>query len=107
MGQQTFDGDDLTRLRTAYRRRVNGWLPQAARCAGDWPIQADHCFARVVLDAVFDDVWYDHVDDRPAIKQLAAADLRQAIAIAEWLLRKGRPAVVTLHERSLRWREPD
>jgi hypothetical protein len=50
MGQQTLGGDDLTPLRETYLHRVTEALPKQAAEAGDWPIQRDHCFARVVLD---------------------------------------------------------
>lgn len=104
MGQQTLDGDDIDALRAEYDRLVNSALPAAATCAGDWPIQHDHCFARVVLDGVFEDVWYDHVDGRPAVRHLSVTDLRRAVAIADRLLHEGCPAVTALNERSLRWR---
>lgn len=104
MGQQTLDGDDLTDLRESYRRRVFEQLPRRAREAGDWPIEADHCFARVVLDALFEAEWYDHVDGRPAYEHLSAEQLRAAIAIADRLLEAGKPAVETLNDNSLAWR---
>jgi hypothetical protein len=107
VGQRTLDGDDVTRLRMAYSRRVNDWLPAAARCAGDWPIQTDHCFARVVLDTVFEDAWYDHVDGRPAVGHLSPTELSRAVAVADRLLRDGRPAVVEANDQSLRWRDAD
>ena len=105
MGQQTLDGDDVGALRAEYDRLVTRALPAAARCAGDWPIREDHCFARVVLDTVFADVWYDHVDGRPAVRHLPAADLRHAVAVADRMFREGRPTVTRLNERSLRRRD--
>lgn len=105
MGQRTLDGANLTELRATYERRVFEQLPRRAREAGDWPIDEDHCFARVVLDALFEDVWYDHVDGRPAVDHLSAEQLRDAIAIAERLLAEGRPAVTALNDDSLAWRD--
>lgn len=104
MDQQTLGGDDINGLRATYRRRVERDLPRVADHCGDWPITADHCFARVVLDAVFDGVWYDHVDGRPAYEHLSPEELRTAISVAERLLEEGRPAVVELNDQSLRWR---
>jgi len=101
MGQQSLGGADLTALRVRYLTLVNTRLPAAASEAGDWPIQADHCFARVVLDTLFEDVWYDHVDGRPAYRHLSADELRDAIATAEQLLETGRPLVEKLNRRSL------
>ncbi len=105
MGQTTPDGDELDALRIEYDRLVNSALPAAAACAGDWPIRHGHCFARVALDNVFADSWYGHVDGRPAYRQLSAADLRRAVAVADRMLREGRPTVARLNERSLRWRD--
>ncbi|CAM3764829.1 hypothetical protein [Polynucleobacter brandtiae] len=31
----------------------------------DWPVQNDHCFQRIVLDAICDGPWYDKII-RPA-----------------------------------------
>lgn len=104
MGQQTLGGDDLSALRAEYTRRVTERLPERARQRGDWPIQADHCFARVILDNLFEDVWYEHVTGRPAYKQLSATQLRAAIALADRMLAEGKPAVERMHRRSLAWR---
>ena len=94
MGQRTLDGDDISELRAAYRRRVTEELPRAARREG-WPISEDHCFARVVLD---------HVDGRPAYEHLSPAELEEAVALADRMLEAGRPAVEALNRDSLRWR---
>jgi hypothetical protein len=104
MGQQTLDGMDLTSLRDAYRERVTERLPDQARANEEWPIRDDHCFSRVVLDNVFEDVWYDHVDGRPAYEHLSAAELKRAVAIADRMLVEGAPAVREFHTDSLRWR---
>jgi len=105
MGQRTLDGSDLTDLRRRYRRLVTTELPRAARTGDDWPVSEDHCFARIVLDDVFDDVWYDHVAGRPAYEHLSASRLREAIDTAERLLDEGKPLVDELNRRSLVRRE--
>ena len=105
MGQRTLTGADLSALRAEYDRKVHHALPARAREAGDWPIRADHCFARVVLDSVFDDVWYDHVDGRPAYEHLTADELRAAIDVADRMLDGGRPVVAELNANSLRRRD--
>jgi hypothetical protein len=104
MGQRTLDGVDLTALRTAYARRLDDRLPAVAARRDGWPIHAGHCFERVVLDNLFRDEWYDHVEGRPARRHLAATQLRRAIDLADRMLDEGRPAVVELNARSLRWR---
>ena len=107
MGQETLDGTDITALRETYRRKVTEELPRAARDAGDWPIRLDHCFGRVVLDDLFEDEWYDHVDGRPAYEALSEAELRAAIETADRMLAGGRPVVAELNRNSLRWRGED
>ena len=104
MGQETLDGTDLTALRAEYRRKVTEELPRVAQASDGWPIHLDHCFGRVVLDNLFDDEWYDHVDGSPAYEQLSQAQLEEAIAIADRMLEEGRPAVEELNDNSLRWR---
>jgi hypothetical protein len=104
MGQRTLDGRDLTALRGAYVERVFERLPARARASDHWPVEADHCFAGIVLDNVFEDVWYDHVDGRPAYERLSAAELETAVALADRMLTEGRRAVEELNDNSLRWR---
>lgn len=101
MSQETLDGVDLTRLRVEYDRKVHSALPAQARANGNWPIQADYCFARVVLDNLFQDVWYDHVKGRPAYKRLSQDELQTAIDIADRMLIKGKPVVTDLNKSSL------
>ncbi|ERH10494.1 MAG: hypothetical protein J07HX64_02269 [halophilic archaeon J07HX64] len=105
MGQETLGGEDLSELREAYRRKVNEELPEQAQRSDGWPIHLDHCFGRVVLDNLFEDEWYDHVDGRPAYEHLSARELRAAIDIADRMLESGQPVVEELNENSLRWRD--
>ena len=103
MGQETLDGEDLTALREEYVRKVTEELPERAR-EGDWPVRYDHCFGRVVLDNLFEDEWYDHVDGRPAYENLTREQLAAAVEIADRMIEEGRPAVERLNRNSLRWR---
>ena len=105
MGQRTLDGDDLSDLRAEYDRLVHERLPAAARNGEGWPVHTNHCFARIVLDDLFEDEWYDHVDGRPAYEHLSAADLRAAIDTAEQLLDAGPSLATELNRNSLRWRD--
>ena len=105
MGQETLDGDDLSGLRETYRQKVHEELPTEAQQSTGWPIHLDHCFGRVVLDNLFEDEWYDHVDGRPAYEHLSAQELRTAIDIADRMLENGEPVVTELNENSLRWRD--
>lgn len=113
--------EDTTALQREYRRLTEAVLPAQARAGagvgdgdedrdgekegedGAWPVHEDHCFQRIVLDALFEDEWYDHVAGRPARESLTADQLREAIAIAESM--RGDPERVReLNERSLRYR---
>jgi hypothetical protein len=96
--------EDTTDLRREYRRLTEDVLP--AEADGSWPVHLDHCFQRIVLDAVFGDEWYDHVDGRPARDHLTADQLREAIAVAE-SMRSDPDRVRDLNDRSLRYRGHD
>ena len=61
-------------LRDEYRRLINDVLPSEIQS----PIRFNHCFARVVLDWLFGDIWYDHVD-RPAYRHLTAEQLARCV----------------------------
>lgn len=103
MGQRTLDGTDITKLRERYTTLVHERLPEAAQEEG-WPIDRDHCFARVILDTLFEDEWYDHVDGRPAYEHLSQSELEVAVAIAEQMIDGGRSVVTELNTESLRYR---
>lgn len=104
MGQETLSGDDLSNLREEYKRKVNEELPEKAQSSDGWPIHLGHCFGRVVLDNLFEDEWYNHIDGRPAYENLTQEELKQAIQIADKMLKDGKPVVEELNEKSLRWR---
>ncbi len=104
MPQRTLDGEDISQRRETYRRRIHEELPERAQNSDGWPIHLDHCFARVVLDNLFEDEWYSHVDGRPAYESLSAQELDAAIEIADRMLEEGQQAVAELNENSLRWR---
>ncbi len=80
-------------------------LPARAE-AERWPLRADHCFQRVVLDAVCGGRWYDHVVGRPAYLHLAPDRLEKAVSLAESLATgpDARELLERLDAQSLRWR---
>ena len=79
-------------------------LPAAARARG-WPIRHDHCFMRIILDHLFEDCWYHHLDRRlRAYKQLNQAQLERAVALGEAMLDADDLQVEAMNARSLRWR---
>lgn len=105
MGQRDLSGDEIEELRSMYNEKVNSKLPAKAREQGDWPVDQDHCFARIVLDNLFEDVWYRHLEDRPAYLNLSRQQLGKAIEIADRMLSKGREEVEVLNQKSLSYRE--
>lgn len=95
--------NDKTLLREQYLDLVNHQLPAKAQQTA-MPVRFNHCFARIVLDNLFGDCWYRHLSrQQPAYKQLDEAQLKQAIALAQSMLRSPKTAEL-LNQNSLRWR---
>ena len=65
---------DRERLQAEYQTLINQTLPATYT----QPVRFNHCFGRIVLDWLFGDVWYDHLD-RPAYRHLTAEQLSQCI----------------------------
>lgn len=84
-----------------YRTR----LPKLAKAKDPvqpkWPVQLDHCFARIVLDnAVGKDRPWAQVLKSPAYKNMSRQQLKDAIELGEKLA-NGEENLVELDERSL------
>ncbi|MEO1235494.1 MAG: hypothetical protein AAFX76_01760 [Planctomycetota bacterium] len=80
-------------------------LPSLGRTRG-WSIREDHCFMRIVLDHLFADCWYDHLDRRlRAYKQLNDTQLAQAVAIAERMREMDAAEIEAMNQQSLIWRD--
>ena len=77
-------------------------LPAVARERG-WPVTADHCFQRILLDNAFGGIWYDHVAQRPAYAHADATALGRAVALGEAVL-AGEADLAALNRQSLAWR---
>ncbi|MDJ0275806.1 GCN5-related N-acetyltransferase [Sphingomonas sp. 2R-10] len=77
-------------------------LPDVAR-ERRWPVVADHCFQRILLDNAFGGVWYDHVAGRPAYAHADPAALARAIALGDAAI-AGEADMADLNRRSLDWR---
>ena len=90
-------------LRSEYLGLINDRLPELAK-REPMPVRFNHCFARIVLDNLFEDCWYNHLSRKqPAYKQLSAGQLEKAIAIAQSML--DTPDLAhSLNNNSLRWR---
>lgn len=95
--------NEIATLRARYLALINQQLPELAKQTA-MPVRFNHCFARIVLDNLFEGCWYEHLSRKqPAYKQLNAAQLTKAIAIATTLLNTPE-AANQLNQNSLRWR---
>ena len=86
-----------------YRHVTGTVLPGLARAdAKRWPVHADHCFQRIVLDTVCGGIWTDSIA-RPAYRHLSTDQAAQAVAISEDLVH-GRRDIWALNRASLAYR---
>ena len=77
-------------------------LPGLAHERG-WPVRADHCFQRILLDHAVGGRWYDHVAGRPAYRHLDDDHLAAVVAMAKALV-AGEADLHALNRQSLAWR---
>ena len=92
-------------LRQQYLHLTNQVMPAVATQRG-WPVHRNHCFQRIILDTLFHDCWYHHLDRTsriPAYRQLSQEQLVQALAIAQQML-DSTTRVEQLNQQSLRYR---
>ncbi|MEM1233728.1 MAG: hypothetical protein AAGH70_06340 [Pseudomonadota bacterium] len=76
-------------------------LPSLAKQRG-WPVTADHCFQRIILDTVCGGVWYNHIA-KPAVRNMTPDQARAACTLAEGI-RDGLVELGGLNEQSKTWR---
>lgn len=78
-------------------------MPQLAlTLKNEWPVQHDHCFQRIVLDAICDGVWYNHIA-RPAYKHISLQQAQRAVLLCDDII-SGCADIVDLNRQSLSWR---
>jgi len=78
-------------------------MPHLARTSHKhWPVRNDHCFQRIVLDAVCGGVWYDHLL-RPAYKNLTYDLAANAVDLCNDII-SGNSDLVVLNKQSLQSR---
>ena len=78
-------------------------MPHLARTSHrHWPVCNDHCFQRIVLDAVCGGVWYDHLL-RPAYKNLTCDQAANAVDLCNDII-SGDSDLEVLNRQSLKWR---
>jgi len=104
----------LEELQTTWTRLYRTKLPSLARSKHPtqprWPVCLDHCFARIILDAVVRNSteeekgvslcpWTERID-KPAVKHMNLEQLNQCIELGE-AIAEGRANLVELDEQSL------
>lgn len=84
-----------------YKQLLNEVLPASFTK----PVQFNHCFNRIVLDWLFQDVWYNYLDrSKTAISQLDAVQLQKMIErMEQWL--QNPDLLVEDNQKSLTWRK--
>ena len=91
-------------LQDLYLKLTREVLPAVARLKG-WTLKEDHCFMRVILDQLFQDCWYNHLDRRlTAYKQLNDKQLVQAIQLATVIRSREFDTLEKWNRESLAWR---
>ena len=86
-----------------YMRLTKEVMPRLAQTSHrHWPVRNDHCFQRIVLDAVSGGTWYDHIA-RPAYKHLTRDEALRAVALCETII-SGEADLAQLNRQSLVWR---
>ena len=89
-------------LEAQWLRLTRETLPTQA-AERDWPVSADHCFQRILLDNALGGRWYDHVAKRPAYRHIDQDALARAVALGE-AVGRGEADLTALNARSLTWR---
>ena len=105
MGHKSADRLHRYELQERYLKLTRHVLPAVARMKG-WALKEDHCFMRVILDHLFQDCWYNHLDRRlTAYKQLNDQQLRRAISLATVIEGGEFDTLDKWNRESLRWRQ--
>ena len=95
-------GPDRSHLEAEWLALTRETLPALA-LARDWPVGADHCFQRILLDNAVGGRWYDAVAARPAYRHIAIEALALAVALGHAAI-AGQADLHDLNRRSLAWR---
>lgn len=89
-------------LQAEWLRLTRTDLPALAPARG-WPVRADHCFQRILLDQAVGGCWYDFITGRPAYAHAPDAVLARAVALAHAAI-AGQADMAAMNRDSLRWR---
>ncbi len=89
-------------LEREWLRLTRETLPALAASRA-WPVSADHCFQRILLDNSLGRCWYEAVKRRPAYAHVEGDALARAVALAQAVI-AGEADLHALNARSLGWR---
>lgn len=91
----------MNKLIATYKTLINETLPQAYQS----PVRYNHCFNRIILDWLFGDCWYNHLNrNKTAVSQLSETQLQQAIQrMNAWI--ESYDLLVVDNQNSLTWRK--
>lgn len=99
-----------TRWTTLYTRTLPSLARSKDHCQPTWPVHLDHCFARIILDAVIGNSTFGRLDETPtpwttklkspAVKNMSTAQLEACIELGE-AIAEGKINLVELDQRSL------
>ena len=95
-------GSARAELEAHWLRLTREALPALA-ASRRWPVRADHCFQRILLDHAVGGCWYEAIGGRPAYRHLDDRRLAAAVALGE-RVRAGEADLVALNRQSLAWR---
>lgn len=97
------DQDPRAQALARYLELTREVMPRVARSGKvAWPVVHDHCFQRIVLDAICGGVWYDHIA-KPAVRHMTSAQAQEAVRLCEAIL-AGHEDLHRLNRQSLAWR---
>jgi hypothetical protein len=93
--------EDYIFLTLRYKQLLNEVLPASFTK----PVRYNHCFNRIILDWLFQDVWYNHLDhSKTAISQINTLQLQQMVErMEQWLLNPD--LLFKDNQKSLTWRK--
>ena len=94
--------DPRATMEAEWLRLTGETLPSLA-ASREWPVSADHCFQRILLDHAVGGRWYDHVAARPAYRHLPDDALVRALTLGR-AIAAGEADLHALNARSLAWR---
>lgn len=97
------DAPERARLEAQWLTITRHTLPALAKSRG-WPVNSDHCFMRILLDAVHAGRWDRFVLGRPAYKHVDRERLAAAVALGERVA-ASEADLWALNAQSLAWRE--